>query len=200
MTAWQDLVPELTDSVVRLRAHRAADTPAIVEQSRDAATIRWTTIPTPAGGYSTADAEFFINEVVAPGWRDANQVGKPTTLSWAISADRGGPSDYCGSIDLRLAEDRASVGYVLHPDARGRGFMRRALRLVLAYGFAQGVPQIWWQAFVGNTASWRPAAAVGFVCQGVAPNGLEQRGRWMDAWQAVVSPSSFAASPESAPN
>ena len=39
-------VPELTDGVVRLRAHRVEDVDRIVEQCVDEESIRWTTVIT----------------------------------------------------------------------------------------------------------------------------------------------------------
>ena len=42
-------VPELTDGLVRLRAHRPADLARIVEQSNDEDSMRWTMVPRPYG-------------------------------------------------------------------------------------------------------------------------------------------------------
>ena len=65
-------VPELTDGVVRLRAHRPDDAERIVEQSTDAETMRWTTVPRP---YDLDDARDFLAKIErewgSPGGRAA---------------------------------------------------------------------------------------------------------------------------------
>jgi hypothetical protein len=58
-----DAVPILVDAKaeVRLRAAGKGDLPAIVEQCRDPAMIRWTTVSTPPDGYQLGDAEEFLS-------------------------------------------------------------------------------------------------------------------------------------------
>jgi hypothetical protein len=53
--SFPDAVPILIDAKagVTLRAASARDLPAMVEQCRDHQMIRWTTVPTPDGGYHT---------------------------------------------------------------------------------------------------------------------------------------------------
>lgn len=113
-------MPVLVDpgTGVLLRPHSAADVPAIVEQCRDPDSIRWTTVPTPEGGYGVADAEAFL-ELVRAGWEGDGPYG------WAIELV-GGPDraalPFAGSIDLRPTPGgRAEVGFGLHPAARAGG-------------------------------------------------------------------------------
>ena len=176
-------VPVLVDRVsgVRLRAHQPDDVARIVEQCRDPDTIRWTTVPTPAGGYSPADAEEFLG-LVATGWQTGRQ------LCWAIEdADR--PGVFCGSIDLRLeGAGLAEVGFALHPDARGRHLMAAALRLVRDHGFdAAGLQVLHWRAAVGNWASRRVAARAGFRVEGLVRRSLVHRGERLDGWVATMT-------------
>src|SRR4051812_17420792 len=139
--SFPDGVPVLVDTTtgVMLRAHQPGDLPAIVEQCRDPASLRWTTVPDPPGGYSLADAEAYL-DLVAAGWRTGSQ------LSWAIE-ERDRPGTFCGSIDLRLDGDGlAEVGYGLHPAARGRHLMSTALRLVRDHAFdATGLQALRWR-------------------------------------------------------
>jgi hypothetical protein len=54
-------VPILIDAEagIALRATSSGDLAAMVEQCRDPDMIRWTTVPTPPGGYQLRDAEDF---------------------------------------------------------------------------------------------------------------------------------------------
>ncbi|MGJ3508636.1 GNAT family N-acetyltransferase [Enemella sp. A6] len=192
MDDWRELVPELGDGVVTLRAPIEDDYPAIVEWARDPESIKWTTIPNPEGGYSLADARHFVTEIVAEGWRSGH------TLGWMITAEVDGRVRTCGQIDLRstamlrpgkVTEDPVigDVGFVIHPEARGRGLMSRALRLVVGHGFDElGLAAIRWEAMIGNEESWRVAAAAGFTFEGVRRYTELAPGRWLDMWQASI--------------
>ena len=81
--AFPEGVPTLVDQAagVTLRATSPDDLPAIVEQSRDPETIRWTTsVPTPAGGYALRDAEEFFARVRA-GWNGVGRWPGPSRAS-----------------------------------------------------------------------------------------------------------------------
>ncbi len=179
-------MPILSDAArkVTLRAHTADDLPAMVEQSVDQITIANTTVPTPEGGYGLEHANAFFH-TIEQDW-NAN-----TSHSWAIEAERDGEWRYCGTIDLRLdaaRPGRPSVGYALHPGARGRSVMATALRLVIEHGFDDlGLSVIGWEAHVGNWASRRAAAAAGFRFEGIARSALFERGRYLDAWRAAIT-------------
>jgi ribosomal-protein-alanine N-acetyltransferase len=177
-----DGVPALVDPVagVTLRALTAADLPRVVEQCRDPLSIRWTTIPVPEGGYTLADAARYL-ELVAAGWRSG------THLSWAVEqCDR--PGVYGGSIGLRVqGNGLAEVGFVLHPELRGRQVMTAALRLVRDHAFdVAGLRALRWRAVVGNWASRRVAAAAGWPCEGRVRRLLEHRGELLDGWVGTL--------------
>jgi [ribosomal protein S5]-alanine N-acetyltransferase len=182
--SFPDGVPILVDptSGVTLRAHQQADVPAVVEMANDPDMIRYTVVPTPAGGYTEVDAADFL-DLVRRGWES----GGP--LVWAIEANRGGRPRFCGNIDLRPDEDRvAEVGFALHPGARGRSIMSNSLRLVRDYGFdALGMRVLRWRARVGNWPSRRVAAAAGFRFDGTVRRLLAHRGELLDAWLATIT-------------
>ena len=180
--AFPEEVPTLLDPAagVTLRPMTAADLPRVVEQARDAETIRWTTVPTPEGGYGPTDAQAFL-AVVAEGWRSGQSLG------WAIEAhDR--PGVFCGSIDLRLHGDGlGEVGFGLHPDARGRQLMSAALRLVRDFAFdVAGLAALRWRAAVGNWGSRRVAAAAGWPFEGTVRALLVHRGELLDGWVGTL--------------
>jgi RimJ/RimL family protein N-acetyltransferase len=177
-------VPILIDAEagVRLRAASTSDLPAMVEQCRDPEMIRWTTVPTPEGGYQLRDAEEFLASTAA-GWNSGERLG------WTIEARRGGQRGFCGTIDLRPEGDGiAEVGFGLHPEARGRSIMKAALHLVCDYGFdTLGLQVIRWRAAVGNWPSRRVAASAGFVFDGAVRRLLVHRGELLDGWIATLT-------------
>lgn len=184
-------VPDLSDGVVLLRAHRAADAPRIIEQCRDAATLRFTTVPRP---YDDAAARDFL-ELVRRGWTEALGGDPRAVRHWAIA--RVDASDlFLGSIDLRPSGGgSADVGFGLHPDARGAGLMARAVRLLQAYAVRElAAHTLRWRALVGNWASRRVAWACGFSHEGTlrallsqpTPDGTAVRDAdaWAASWRA----------------
>lgn len=186
-------VPVLTDGEVTLRAHRRADIDAIVEQCQDPESLRWTTVPRP---YRRADALRFLKHV-KQSWQTP---GAPRY--WAIDwTGDDGVVRFAGTVDLRPAPGRtAAIGYGLHPGARGAGVMARAVRMVAAHAFTEGlgdgpVRRIHWEALVGNFGSRRVAWATGFAHHGTIPQwGLPQPGPdglpvAQDHWVASLGPS-----------
>ena len=175
-----DVVPVLSDGVVTLRAHSPADLDAVVEQARDAEMVRWTTVPSP---YDRTDAEEFL-AMVASGWEDPGG-----NRYWAVEvAGADGQPRFAGTIDYRPhGGGTAEVGFGLHPWARGRGHMARALRLVVDHAFAHGVEAMHWRAAVGNWASRHTAWSCGFRVEGTVRGLLPGRdGQPYDAWVASL--------------
>ena len=183
--AFPEGVPTLVDPAagVTLRATTSDDLPAIVEQSRDPETIRWTTsVPTPPAGYSLRDAEDFFARIRA-GWTGG------WGLAWTVEAERDRVRQHCGLVNLRLEEHGwAEIGFALHPGARGRSRGSAAVRLVRDYAFdVIGLSTLRWRAIVGNWGSRRVAAAAGFVFDGTVRRLLDQRGTLRDGWVATLT-------------
>ncbi|WP_347353757.1 GNAT family N-acetyltransferase [Intrasporangium sp.] len=179
--------PVLTDGVVTLRPHTRDDLDAMVEQCTDESSLRWTTVPR---GYTRDDAVAFVERVMGD-WADPHG-----NRHWAIEPADG--PGYAGTIDLRPGEswDCASIGYALHPAARGRGVMSRAVRLVAGFAFDRGpwgrpLARVHWRAIVGNWASRRVAWATGFTFHAtlpsVLPDGTDPDGPGLDAWHASLA-------------
>ncbi|KRC92991.1 GCN5 family acetyltransferase [Terrabacter sp. Root85] len=180
----------LTDGVVTLRAHSVDDADAIVDQSRDPESLRWTTVPRP---YAREDALGWVEHNLSA-W------GEPRgTRSWAIAwTDATGTPRYAGTIDLRpgAAPSAGELGFGLHPDARGHGLMSRAVRLVVAHAFATpvwGAPvtRVHWRAVVGNWGSRRTAWSTGFTFHGTLPGSHpdpEGGTEALDTWTASITP------------
>lgn len=172
-------VPELTNGVVTLRAHRVTDVPGVLGQGTDPLSQQWTTIPVP---YTRADAERFVTEVVPSGW-DAGR------WAFAVQArDDDGTPRFCGTVELRdEGAQRAEIAYGAHPWARGRGLVVAALDLLLDWGFdSRDVRTVIWWANAGNWASRRTAWRLGFSFDGTLSRWLPQRGELLDAWVGTL--------------
>jgi RimJ/RimL family protein N-acetyltransferase len=142
-------LPTLSDGTVTLRAVTGDDVPAIVEQSRDGETVRWTTVPP---DYTPEDAAAFLRRV-----DEEHAAGRRTT--WAIESE----GTFTGLVALRRDGDEvAEISFAGHPAHRGRGLTTAAVRLVCAEAFAAGVEAVLWHALVGNFASRRVAWKAGF--------------------------------------
>ena len=173
-------VPTLRDGDVTIRAHRPDDVAGSLGQSLDPVSIRWTTVPL---GYTRADADRFVRDVMPGGWAIEKEFG------FAVEAvDDDGTPRFAGTISLRdEGERRAEIAYGAHPWVRGRGVMERALRLLLDWGFAErGFETVIWWAHQGNWASRRVAWRLGFTIEGTARKWLAQRGELRDAWVGTL--------------
>jgi RimJ/RimL family protein N-acetyltransferase len=161
---------------VALRSPQWGDIAGIVSACQDPESARWTTVPAP---YRTVDAEYFVGGH-APGlWLRGEG---------AVFAITDPDDAFAGSMELRLTGPRtASVGYLMAPWARGRGYATAALRAACLWGFESlGLHRIEWQAYVGNEASRRVAQRAGFTLEGVARAGCLQRGEYRDAWTGAL--------------
>src|SRR5699024_2554831 len=108
---------------------------------------------------------------------------------WAIEAvDDDGKARFAGNLDVR-GVPIANIGFALHPWARGRGLMTRAIRLATRWAFEQGdVEIVHWRSHVGNVDSLRTAWAAGFELHGTTPGLLHERGLVLNAWTGSLRP------------
>lgn len=174
-------VPTLTDGVVTLRAHTPDDVPALYEQARDAVMLRWTTVPDPS---TLETAREFALSVIPDGWRSDRE------WQFAVDApDDDGAPRFVGNVSLRNeGEGRAEISYGAHPWSRGRGYVVRALELLLAWGFAEKeLRTVLWRANKGNWASRKVAWRLGFSFDGTVRQWLPQRGELRDAWYGALT-------------
>ena len=178
-------VPTLTDGVVTLRGHREDDVQACYEQCQDPLSQAWTTVPIP---FAMDDARRFVREAMPGGWASDQEWG------FAVEApDADGTLRYAGTVSLRNeGERRAEIAYGSHPDVRGQGVLERALRLLLAWGFApepegRGLETVIWWANEGNWASRKVAWRLGFSFAGTVPSWLPQRGELRNAWVGALT-------------
>ena len=167
--------PSLTDGTVTLRAYTLDDLDACVETCADPETAAWTTVPHP---YTDDDGIEWITKTVPRGWSDG------TSLDFAVEFERR----YVGGISLLPKEDGlAEIGFAMHPSVRGRGVCRRAIKLLVDWGFAERDIEVAIAfTYVGNWASRRVLWANGFTFDGMVPSFLTQRGQRRDVWVSTL--------------
>ena len=153
--------PPLGDDVIRLRPFRAEDAPDVTAACQDPEIQRWIPIiPVP---YTEVHARGYIL-MTLQAWNDG------TGYEFAIAdaaTDR-----FLGSIGLHLGSNPRShaIGYLVAPEARGRGIATRALRLVTRWAFERlAIQRLALWTLPGNVASQAVAEKAGFRYEGLAP-------------------------------
>ncbi|SOC52467.1 GNAT family N-acetyltransferase [Ornithinimicrobium cerasi] len=155
------VVPTLHGADVVLRPWRHEDAPRVVEACTDPLTRRY--LPALPSPYGMGEAMVFVDTV-----RDAAARG--TEVSWC-AADPS--TDRClGAVSLMgltPESGQGEVGYWLHPEARGRGAMRAAVRTAVGHGFSPatdgglGLRRVLLRTAGSNVASQRVALALGMT-------------------------------------
>ena len=85
----------------------------------------------------------------------------------------------CGFASVDLHNNKAEIGYVLSNRCRGKGYMREAVRRVLALGFDElGLNRVEARILEGNTPSERLAESVGMRFEGKLRNALLIKGKY----------------------
>jgi len=141
---------------LRLRQFAEADLPRLVEACSDPQSRHWLNgLPHP---YNLATARTYVADCV---W----QAATGTKATWAI-ADRDS-DQLLGNIAvmdmLGVNPTSGEVGYWMHPDARGRGLMTEAARMIVDHAFGElSRRRLVLYAAAANTASNRVAEAAGF--------------------------------------
>jgi len=155
------VVPEpqitLTDGAVTLRPWRPDDAPAVLAACQDPLIARFIPIPQP---YTEADAQAFV-EIRGRDWESEDErsfaIVDAATGKLLGSIARHGPFGH-----------RATFGYWLVPQARGRGVATRALRLITDWTIATTeVIRLDLFTDLENHASGRVAQRVGFEREGI---------------------------------
>jgi RimJ/RimL family protein N-acetyltransferase/nitrite reductase/ring-hydroxylating ferredoxin subunit len=177
--------PPLSDGVVTLRPFRADDAAGIAAACQDPQVARWIPIiPIP---YTEQDAKEFIL-LALQAWADG------TSYEFCIAdaaTDR-----YLGSVGVHPSREatRYAIGYLVAPEARGRGIATRAVKLALRWALGNLVVDrlaLW--TLPGNVASQRVAENAGFRYEGLIRNSQDGRdGHSVDAVMFAMTPDDLA--------
>jgi RimJ/RimL family protein N-acetyltransferase len=160
--AWHD-APRLDGEGLVLRAPVERDLPRVVEYASDALTRRWLGhVPQP---YGDADARAWLEDLT-------ERHARGTAVTWTVAdPDTDLLMGVVNVFDLSSSRT-GELGYVLHPEGRGRGLCRRAARLALRHAFVDtedgglGLVKVRALAAEGNLASRAVLDDLGFVQQG----------------------------------
>ena len=157
------LVPvELVGAGVMLRGFRTGDAQRIVEACSDERTRYWLiSLPRP---YEISHALAYLDAAQELPASGSGEV-------WCVADPEDGRC--LGSISLEGLggyAKRAEIGYWAHPQARGRGVITEAVRLVTEYAEASGrIDSIMIRSAAGNRASRHVAEAAGYRQVGIQP-------------------------------
>jgi RimJ/RimL family protein N-acetyltransferase len=166
--------PTLTGGGVRLRPLADRDRPAVAAAYRDPAVTRWYGVPEP---YTDRHADRLVHRIAPLEWARGAE---------AMFAITGADDTWVGTADLRVDGTDpgcGEVGFVVAPDARGRGHATAAVRLLVRWGFEElGLSRVQWRAEVGNHASRRVAEKAGFTVEGLLRQVAGEDGRRYDCW------------------
>jgi RimJ/RimL family protein N-acetyltransferase len=156
----------LADGDVVLRPFVDADVPAIVAACQDPEIPRWTSVPSP---YTEEDARSFL-------------AGAPNVHSYAVVDAADDRLLGCAGYQL-LNHSRATFGYWVAREARGRGVASRALRLLSRWALREhGLARVQLIVEPENVASIRVAENAGFQREALLRSYIELHGRRRDVY------------------
>lgn len=160
-------VPVLESERVRLRPAKESDAERIAEACSDQRTQKWlSAMPSP---YTVTDALEYIES-------HARHAAGGTGTTWIVAdpaTDELLANVSVFELNNRLDPTSGEIGYWAHPDARGRGMMTEAIRLLVRHAFTAvadgglGRRRLYLKAAAGNPASQQVARANGFTEVGV---------------------------------
>jgi RimJ/RimL family protein N-acetyltransferase len=148
---------------------------------RDRDVLRFTRVPSPPPADFVETWLRSYEEGRAKGTREAFTIEDPADgrfLGIAVA-----PS-------IRRDERTAELGYVVHPDARGRGIATIALERLTAWGFSElDAVRLELLISAGNHASKRVAEHNGYQYEGTMRSLFVAPGRWEDSeiWSRLAT-------------
>lgn len=175
-----DPVTLRTDRLV-LSIPEPSDADDVVAYANDPDVIANTPVPVP---YGHAEARHWITEVVRTGWA--------VDTRYEFGVRRADDLRLLGTVGLfGFVDGAAEIGYALHPDGRGHGFMAEAAARVLDWAFAPapqglGFVRVRWRALATNTASAAIAQRLGLRYEGRTRSSVLHRGARHDQLLAAA--------------
>ena len=144
---------------IRLRRLAEGDLPALIEACRDPEIPRWTRVPHDYG------------EEHAREWLALSASEQATGQGLGllvVDAESDELLGSCGLVEVSWDNRRAEIGYWLAAQARGRGVMTAAVRLLSEWCFDElGMERVSITAEPENAASRRVAERAGFTFEGI---------------------------------
>jgi RimJ/RimL family protein N-acetyltransferase len=151
--------PRLTDGVVTLRPWEDGDVDFVVRACRDERVSRYS--PSIAFPYVEADARDWF-----AGQEPMRLEGTALDLA-IVDAQSGAALGAIALVNFSWRDGRAETGYWLAQEARGHGYVTRAVRLLVRWGFDElQLQRIELKADPQNLESQRVAERCGFSREG----------------------------------
>jgi [ribosomal protein S5]-alanine N-acetyltransferase len=175
--------PRLNTERLLLRAFQETDLPDVIAYACREDFYRFMSIPIA----TPENTRVFLTE------RLADAAGGATN-AYTFAIEPNDEHRVIGSIRITTESDEhrsASIGYGLHVDWWGRGFMTEAARAVVAFGFeSMKLHRIWAMADVENVGSWQVMERIGMRREGLLVHEKCIRGEWRDTllYAIVASP------------
>jgi len=169
-----DPVTLRTDRLV-LSVPEPSDAEDVIAYANDPDVVAYTPVPVP---YGHAEAHRWITDVVRAGWTADSR--------YEFGIRRADDLRLLGTIGLfGFVDGAAEVGYAVHPDGRGHGFVTEAAAAVLAWAFAPSpdglaLVRVQWRAIATNAPSAAIAQRLGLRYEGRLRSGVFHRGRRHD--------------------
>jgi ribosomal-protein-alanine N-acetyltransferase len=171
-------MPDLETERLYLRSMRVSDAPDMYDYARREEVTRyllWN--PHPDVSYTRRYLEYLAGQY---------RLGK--FYDWAVCLkETGRMIGTCGFVRFDCPHNCAEIGYVLHPDYRGRGLMPEAVRRVLRFGFSVlNLHRIEARYMVENLPSRQVMEKVGMQFEGVRRSAMLVKGLYRDIGTCAI--------------
>jgi len=157
---------------INLRKLKKSDASSIYQNAKDFEIARYTTLPYP---YRLKNAEDFIKMT-------HQKMRKKKSFELGIEFKEN--KEIIGMIGLMNIDydnKNAEIGYWLGKKYWGRGIMKKAIKLILNFGFKKlKLVRIYAKVMHPNIASAKLIEKSGFKYEGRMRKAILKRGKWMD--------------------
>lgn len=166
--------PDIETSRLLLRQQRLSDAQVLYQLRTNADVMRYIDRPRPK---NVKDSEAIIQTI-------NEQFSKGMNLIWAIALKES-PDHMIGNLGYwrtDLANHRAEIGYMLHPDYWRKGILSESLSAVIDFGFnVIGLHSICANINPGNEASRQLLLKHGFVKEAYFKEDYYFEGKFLDS-------------------
>jgi RimJ/RimL family protein N-acetyltransferase len=164
-----DPTPTLSDGTIRLERWSSQHSEGVAEAGQDPDVQRFTFVPSPwVEGFERTWLERYDQ-----GWEEGTRAGFAI-----VDAVDGGFLGLAMLVRIDREGREAEAGYLVAPQARGRGVAVRALRVLSDWAFGElALLRVELRISAGNTPSLRVAERAGFVREGVLRSAHFKDGR-----------------------
>ncbi len=178
-------IPELETNRLTLRAMHVKDAADMYDYAKDPEVTKYLLWrPHPNVDYTKKYLEYLAGRY---------RIG--AHYEWAmIDKATGHMIGTCGFASIDCHNNRAELGYVLHPDHRGKGLVTEAARRVLRFGFSVlNLNRIEARYMIENTASRRVMEKLGMRFEGVTRDAMLVKGLYRDIGTYAILAKEFRA-------